>query len=456
MPKRIRAGPKDNLLNFLAENSAAMEAIRAKHKMEVKDLAYFRNKTVTTGTKAATWIWKKGTLLVTTNYVAWFKEKMRKKTEAEKEQKKLRKLASRADSDRVMRRYYIGRDVQGTIVCKQVTFEPGCEMTSFAEKIRDAEELFKYLPAFPDLEITVKPADPVAAKAMIEEEERAVAEEKARLAEALAEAEGTKQADSSTTTAATAASSTTDSSSSTTDSTAAASSTSDSTASTAKSTSAEAPKPDERTPEELVVAVKRILGEEWEVRYDERADGFRVVKVDAQDFGEDDIIKFNEDDFKVVVKDNCTPKQLAEFLKTEATRVEAVQKAHAAICEAVSEKVSPLVESLGLDDIRYNLKSGEETSGDVLGIANQFKAQTIFYRRHLQGLRVRISSKTDVFEFDLEKEFCLIIPARMQGPLVNSIPIHFKVAELTKKSLWFCRYLAFLFAVTILGESELI
>lgn len=357
-----------------------------------------------------------------------------------------------------MRRYYIGRDVQGTIVCKQVTFEPGCEMTSFAEKIRDAEELFKYLPAFPDLEITVKPADPAAAKAMIEEEEKAVAEEKARLAEALAEAEGTSKADSSTATADTAAASTTDSSSSTTDKTAAASSASDSTASSAKSTSAEAaaPKPDERTPEELVAAVKKILGDEWEVRYDERADGFRIVKVDAQDFGEDDIIKFNEDDFKVIVKDNCTPKQLAEFLKTEATRVEAVQKAHASVCEAVSEKVHPLVESLGLDDIRYNLKSGEETSGDVLGIANQFKAQTIFYRRQLEGLRVRISSKTDVFEFDLEKEFCLIIPARMQGPLVNSIPLHFKVAELTKKSLWFCRYLAFLFAVTILGESELI
>lgn len=63
---------------------------------------------------------------------------------------------------RLMRRYYIGRDVQGTIVCKQVSFEEGCEMTAFAEKVRDAEPLFQRLPAFPDLTITVRPPCPLS------------------------------------------------------------------------------------------------------------------------------------------------------------------------------------------------------------------------------------------------------------------------------------------------------
>ena len=58
---------------------------------------------------------------------------------------------------RALRKYYVGRDVQGTIVCKLVNFEDGCDMRVFAEKVRDAEELFKNLPAFPDLVVTVCP-----------------------------------------------------------------------------------------------------------------------------------------------------------------------------------------------------------------------------------------------------------------------------------------------------------
>ena len=55
-----------------------------------------------------------------------------------------------------------------------------------------------------------------------------------------------------------------------------------------------------------------------------------------------------------------------------------------------------------LDNILYSLKVGEETEGDVLGIVQQLQGQSLFYRQQLEGLRLKISAKAEVYEFDLE------------------------------------------------------
>ena len=56
---------------------------------------------------------------------------------------------------RQMAKYYVAKDVQGTLVCKQVYFEDGCRMTEFADRMRDAEVLFRQLPPFGDLVLRV-------------------------------------------------------------------------------------------------------------------------------------------------------------------------------------------------------------------------------------------------------------------------------------------------------------
>ena len=48
----------------------------------------------------------------------------------------------------------------------------------------------------------------------------------------------------------------------------------------------------------------------------------------------------------MVVKDSCTPKQLAEFLEKDAARVNQAQKVYFATAEKVASQVGPTVEGL--------------------------------------------------------------------------------------------------------------
>jgi len=208
----------------------------------------------------------------------------------------------------------------------------------------------------------------------------------------------------------------------------------------------------------LAAAATQILGEQWTVKHDAVTNSFRIAQENRENAEAevDELIKFNENDFSVVVKDSCTPKQLAEFLEKDAARVNQAQKVYFATAEKVASQVGPTVEGLRLDNILYSLKVGEETEGDVLGIVQQLQGQSLFYRQQLEGLRLKISAKAEVYEFDLEKDFCVIVPARSNRPLVAIIPLHWRILELIKKGAVAGRYVAFLVFVTLLGESEFI
>eukprot|EP00669_Euglena_mutabilis_P008300 TRINITY_DN3387_c0_g1_i1.p1 TRINITY_DN3387_c0_g1~~TRINITY_DN3387_c0_g1_i1.p1 ORF type:complete len:336 (+),score=73.62 TRINITY_DN3387_c0_g1_i1:239-1246(+) len=276
----------------------------------------------------------RGEKLVTTSWPSVVKEALRKKSKEEKEEKQKQKLVARADSDKMMRRYYIGRDVQGTIVCKQVSFQEGCEMSAFAEKVRDAEALFKDLPAFPDLTIKIVPVQPPAVV---------------------------------------------DSSAPSTDS---------SSSSSSAPASAEGPPlpplPPPLNPEARITALaSEVLGGTWKL--ERTGTGYRLEPTASDGLGDAEVIKFNEQDFTVIVRESCTPLELRDFLAKDAVRVSKAQKAHFDAMERLGNLVTPTCARLGLESIAYNLKVGEETEGDVTSIVNQLSSQSIYWRPHSGG-----------------------------------------------------------------------
>eukprot|EP00667_Euglena_gracilis_P020803 EG_transcript_22602 len=251
LPHRICATPDEDLVAFLARNAAALDVIRAKHKVEVKDARWYVRKAGDGARKVAGWCQAKAQAVVSVHWGEWLREALRKKSAQEKEAKRTKNLETRAETDKLMRRYYIGRDVQGTIVCKQVSFEEGCEMTAFAEKVRDAEPLFQRLPAFPDLTITIIPASANAPK-------------------------------SATAAAAPASSS--------------------SSPPAADAVPGAGPMGDPASAEaRLAVAATDILGGDWVAQ--RAGEGFRLERrVNAGVLAEGEVIKFNETDFSVVMR----------------------------------------------------------------------------------------------------------------------------------------------------------
>ena len=63
-------------------------------------MKYFGNKLVNGVTRTAGWFATKFNNIVSTDWGAWYAEKMRKKTEEELEQAKIKKLEARVESDR--------------------------------------------------------------------------------------------------------------------------------------------------------------------------------------------------------------------------------------------------------------------------------------------------------------------------------------------------------------------
>ena len=93
-----------------------------------------------------------------------------------------------------------------------------------------------------------------------------------------------------------------------------------------------------------------------------------------------------------------------------------------------SKPASPACLLFSLEDINYSLTAGNETSSEVLNVVNQLTSQSLWYGKNLSGLKLKISSKVDVFEFDLEVMFLaglgVVVATALKGFLLSSLAPH--------------------------------